>query len=277
MTCSCNTSMDIRGRCCPVYHKKDFALCPARVDTAFIHFENSYEVYKLLEKTNYDDYETITKTFLKSMGIRFGDFELHQFYDMLQQKFEDDNGITELKDTIKELEGELKDAPLAFGWRLECDKYPEELEQFSLVWKNIPDSFSQKLVRVHKQLLDHFYKEDYLNSLYAREGMETGLNMLYKELKQKYEPYFNGTRYFNRFIFRVGTIITRETGLTGSNSPEYNEIILGYYTITKTTKTHIKAYPMNSIIYDTFGNVSKYTKPKEFYSVAPFGVRKNKL
>jgi hypothetical protein len=37
--------MDIRGRCCYSYHKKDFKTCPSRIDTAVFHLENERDVY----------------------------------------------------------------------------------------------------------------------------------------------------------------------------------------------------------------------------------------
>lgn len=50
--CNCQTSMDIRGRCCPV--EKSFKNCPARIDTMCWFFENDYECSKLFETLDGD-------------------------------------------------------------------------------------------------------------------------------------------------------------------------------------------------------------------------------
>jgi hypothetical protein len=41
--------MDIRGRCCYFYNKKDFKTCPARIDTAVFHLGNERDVYCAME------------------------------------------------------------------------------------------------------------------------------------------------------------------------------------------------------------------------------------
>ncbi len=47
--CRCNTQMDIRGRCDPIYNIKEFKYCPAKFNTALFHLQNDYKTYKLIE------------------------------------------------------------------------------------------------------------------------------------------------------------------------------------------------------------------------------------
>ena len=94
--------MDIRGRCCPFQNKKEFLKCGAMLDTAFIHFENDYDIYKQLEATENSDYEKIIKAFLKKIGIKEWSW-INRFTDMFIEKYNEDNEITQVKDNIKEL------------------------------------------------------------------------------------------------------------------------------------------------------------------------------
>ena len=69
MSCSCNSTMDIRARCCPILDKKLIKKCGARVDTLLFHFENDYDSYKLLEKKP-NDYVIIITNFILKIGIK---------------------------------------------------------------------------------------------------------------------------------------------------------------------------------------------------------------
>lgn len=69
MSCSCLSTMDIRGRCCPFRNSKAFKKCPARVDTAFFHFENDYEIHKELHGDDFNNYETVIRKFLKKIKL----------------------------------------------------------------------------------------------------------------------------------------------------------------------------------------------------------------
>ena len=44
-TCSCNTRMDIRGRCDPIRDAKRFSRCPARFDTTYFLINNDHSAY----------------------------------------------------------------------------------------------------------------------------------------------------------------------------------------------------------------------------------------
>ena len=69
MSCSCCSTMDIRGRCCPFTDNKAFKKCPARLDTAFFHFENDCEIHNELLADDFNNYESVIKKFLKKIKL----------------------------------------------------------------------------------------------------------------------------------------------------------------------------------------------------------------
>jgi hypothetical protein len=84
--------MDIRGRCDPIIHSKDFVKCPARIDTALFHFENDYDNYKILEK-NATKYKLVIKIFCKK--IRMSDNDSEKVIELYLQNLTDNDSSTD--------------------------------------------------------------------------------------------------------------------------------------------------------------------------------------
>lgn len=83
--------MDIRGRCDPVYDKKNFRYCPARVDTILFHFQNDYNSYKILEKDS-TIYKLIIQSFCKK--YKMSEIDIEKVIDLYEEENLDNDNET---------------------------------------------------------------------------------------------------------------------------------------------------------------------------------------
>lgn len=247
--CKCNTQMDIRGRCCPYYHNKEFLKCGAMLDTAFFHFENDYDIYKQLEATDNNDYEKIIKAFLKKIGIKEWRL-INRFTDMFIEKYNEDNEITEVINNIKELKDLLvvvKPFRNERATDLECVKDLDDIVE-NYEFKKDFGSWFYKMKKVYKEFDNKINGKQRTNN----KDIKNEINELYKKLDDKHSKFFQD-RYFNKFQFRCG----RRIQGCFMNDYDYQTFF-----ITKVTKTYIEAYP---IYYDgKNGDIRKFSKPSAF-------------
>tara|TARA_R110000868_G_scaffold407710_1_gene689418 strand:- start:59 stop:847 length:789 start_codon:yes stop_codon:yes gene_type:complete len=252
--CGCKSSMDIRGRCCPYKNNKQFLECPARLDTALIHFENNYEISKELETDDYSEYTKIISKFLKSIKIKYWR-DTTDFTEMFIKSVEDGKWNTEKIEATRDLEFEKKmmkkdwlkfnnktgiDLCYVKGFELKGD----EDYSYSVDYSN----WYIKMSPVWNEFDDKINKERHLR--YGRVLYD--LRDLYKILDAQHSDYFK-ERHFNKYQFRVGRIV--QTSL-------FNDTDYQSYKIVKVTKNYLEAYP---IYYDgSCGDTRKFTKPSQF-------------
>lgn len=242
--------MDIRGRCCPFLNKKEFLKCGAMLDTAFIHFENDYDIYKQLEATENSDYEKIIKVFLKKIGIKEWSW-INRFTDMFIEKYNEDNEITQDKDNIKELKDLLVKVE-KFDNKRGCNlEYVKGLDisivedyEFKTEFRNWYYNMSRVYYEFDNKINN---KQRTIN-----KDIENEIKELYKKLDDKHAKFFQ-EKTFNKFQFRCGRVIQG----CFMNDYDYQT-----FAVSKVTKTYIKAYP---IYYDgRCGEVRKFNKPSQF-------------
>jgi hypothetical protein len=250
--CGCKSSMDIRGRCCPYRNNKKFLECPARIDTAFFHFNNDSEIYRELEKDDYSEYKIIISKFLKSIKIKYWK-DTMDFTEMFIESVEDDN--TEKIKAIKELEFEKK--MMKMDWLrfrnkrnkdlCYVDGFKEGREDEDYSYSDNYGNWYSKMYSVWEEFDEKINKERNLRL----EQINTDLKDFYGILDAQHAVYFKG-KQFNKYQFRSGRIVQK----TLCNDEDYTD-----YRIVKVTKSYIEVYP---IIGNYCGDVEKFTKPSKF-------------
>lgn len=254
--CGCKSNMDIRGRCCPYYNNKKFLECPARIDTALIHFENNYEISKELEKGNYSEYKIIIKKFLKTIKIKYWK-DTEDFIEMFIKSVEDGKWNTEKIEAIHELEFEKKMMKMdSLKFKNNRSKDLCYVEGFIELDENDEYSYSDvysnwrvKISSVWEEFDEKINKERNLKL----KQIEEDLKDFYRILDTQHADYFK-ERQFNKYQFRAGRIVQA----TMFNDDDYTD-----FRIVKVTKNYIEAFPIwyHSI---TNGDVRKFTKPSQF-------------
>lgn len=231
--------MDVRGRC--DIGDKSFICCPARINTAFFHFQNDYEIQKQLEKCDNDEYEEIIKRFLKKLKLTsaLDNYDFTKLFIASQmEEYEDKiNGIKELENELVEFE-EKKQTIL-----IRATEYLSEVCEYKIngVYNEDFKNWANKMCWCFEKMSKKMFGENENKRLQLLLDLDVEKNILNKPLVNQYMSQ----RYFNRFQFRYGRRITLA----------YQS---GTYRIIKTTKSYIEVCDDDCDNYKT-----KITKPRD--------------
>ena len=98
--CKCHDGMDIRGRCCPVRDAVRFAVCPARIDTAWFYINNNHDEYIQVAYEEIQDRDKCiinAKRIAKSIYGLCSDLDLELLVELMEQDWKDNRSCRCLK------------------------------------------------------------------------------------------------------------------------------------------------------------------------------------